>query len=355
MRSSVAANWIEGGYMKKNVRGRVLKNFKLAAMMKSLTFPADRRLLCAALILAAAGLSACGDKSREAKPGQAIASVNGKEITVLQLNEELQRAGVVPAQQDAASKQLLQALIDRQLLQGEAVKEKLDRDPNVMQAIERAKAMIVAQAYLQKRVGSQAKPTAAEVEEYFNKHPEFFSRRKQFTLNELIIPSRDLTADVKAMVDGAKSLEQAALGLDANKVKFVRTQVARSTADLAPQVSAKLLAMAKGQLFLVREGERSMLISIAEVRDAPVTLEVASEQIAQFLASRKSKEATAAELARLRAGAKIEYLNKALAMDAKGVPAGAAALAPVRGASAASAQADPDARAAVERGVVGLK
>ena len=51
------------------------------------------RLLCAAFVLlAATGLSACGDK--EKKPGQALASVNGKEITVLQLNEEMQRAGV---------------------------------------------------------------------------------------------------------------------------------------------------------------------------------------------------------------------------------------------------------------------
>ena len=56
-----------------------------------------RRWLCAALILAAAGLSACGNKARESKPGQALASVNGKEITVLQLNEELQRANLQAA------------------------------------------------------------------------------------------------------------------------------------------------------------------------------------------------------------------------------------------------------------------
>jgi hypothetical protein len=81
-------------------------------------------VLCAALILVAATLSACGDKAKEKKPGQALASVNGEEVTVLQLNEELQRAGVTAAQQDTASKQLLQVLIDRQLLQEAAAKEK---------------------------------------------------------------------------------------------------------------------------------------------------------------------------------------------------------------------------------------
>ncbi|HEU4371913.1 MAG TPA: SurA N-terminal domain-containing protein, partial [Telluria sp.] len=99
----------------------------LTVMNKSST--CRTRLLCGALIVAAAGLSACGNKASASKPGQALASVNGEEITVLQLNEELQRAGVGAGQQDAAGKQLLQALIDRQLLQHEAAREKLERDP----------------------------------------------------------------------------------------------------------------------------------------------------------------------------------------------------------------------------------
>ena len=66
----------------------------------------------------------------------------------------------------------------------------------------------------------------------------------------------------------------------------------------------------------MREGERSLLVSIADVRDAPVTLDVAAPQIEQFLLNKKNKDAADAELARLRATAKIEYLNKDLAPDA---------------------------------------
>ena len=328
-----------------------------------------RRWLCAALMLAAAGLSACGNKAREGKPGQALASVNGAEITVLQLNEELQRAAVGPAQQEAASKQLLQVLIDRQLLQTEAAREKLDRDPKVMQAIERAKALIVAQAYLQKRVGNQVRPTAAEVEDYYNKNPQFFAHRQQFNMNELLIATGDLTPELKAAADASKTLEQLAAWMEAHKVKFGRTQVARSTADLTPEMSAKLLSLPKGQLFIVKEGERSLLISIAEIREAPVTLETASQQIEQFLFNKRNKDGATAELDRLRASAKIEYLNKSLAMDAKPAPAATAAPAPSLGATATPASpaagspaagspaAPPDAaaKAALDRGVAGLK
>jgi hypothetical protein len=174
-------------------------------------------------------------------------------------------------------------------------------------------------------------------------------------MNELILASSDLTPEVKAAADSAKSLEEVALWFDAHKVKYGRTQVARSTADLAPELSAKLLAMPKGQLFIVKEGERSMVMSIAEIKDAPVTLAVASQQIEQFLMNRKNKELAAAELARLRADAKIEILNKSMALDSKATPAGVSAPAAARATSGAPAAGADGAKASLERGVDGLR
>ncbi|GJI91816.1 hypothetical protein RugamoR1_49790 [Rugamonas sp. R1(2021)] len=310
-----------------------------------------QRLACAVLVLiAAAGLSACGDKSK--KPGQTLASVNGNEITVLQLNEELQRSGVAPAQQEAASKQLLEALIDRQLLQEQAEKDKTDRDPKVVQAIERAKSLILAQAYMQKRIGNVAKPSRTEVEEYFQKNPGFFSGRKQFDMRELVLATADVDAPLKAAMDASKSLEEVAAWMDAHKVRYSRAQLTRTSADLPPELSSKLLALPKGQLFIIKEGARSLLISIAEIKDAPVTLDMAAPQIEQFLVNKRTKEATDAELARLRAGAKIEYLNKSAAPKAAeqgAAPAPAAVAAPAAAAPAASSSEAND------RGVAGLK
>ena len=284
-------------------------------------------MLSTAILLATA-LSACGDREKESRPGQALASVNGEEITVLQLNEEIQRAGVPAARQQEASKQLLQALIDRQLLESAAEQEKLDRDPKVVQAIERARSLIIAQAYMQKRLANIARPTPAEVEEYFNKHPEFFFRRKQFQMDQLVLAAKDLTSDARAAADGARSLEEVAVWLDAHKVKYGRAQVMRSSSDLNPELTKKLLGMPKNQLFSVREGERAMLLTVAEVRDAPVPLEVAAPQIEKYLMSNKNKELAAAEVERLRQHAKIEYLNKDLAGGAKAAPASQPASAP---------------------------
>ena len=316
-----------------------------------------RATLC---VIAAAALVACGNKDAKPRAGQTLASVNGEEITALQLNEELQRANIQAAQQEGASKQLLEALIDRQLLQNEAARDKTDRDPKVIQAIERAKALIIAQAYMQKKVGNIARPTPAEVGDYYAKHPEFFADRKQFDMRQLVIDTKDLSEQVKTVADNARSLDDVAAWFDANKLRYVRAQSTRTTSDLAPEMSKKLKTMAKGRLFVVREGERSMLVSIVDIKDNPVSLEVATPQIEKYLINQRSKEAAQAELQRLRATAKIDYLNT----PAPAVPAAAVASAAAAPPAATASPASPAAAAATAptpndeanaRGVAGLK
>jgi EpsD family peptidyl-prolyl cis-trans isomerase len=322
--------------------------------------PSHKRLLCAALMVALAGLAGCGNKDSKPKVGQALVSVNGEEITELQLSEELMLANVPAAQQTEASKKLVEALIDRQLLQNEAAKDKTDRDPKVVQAIERAKALIIAQAYMQKKVGGVARPTAAEVSDYYSKNPDFFANRKQFDMRQLVIQTKDLSEEVKTVAENAKSLDDVAVWFDANKVKYLRTQASRTTSDLAPEMSAKLKSMPKNQLFIVKEGERSMLVSIVDVRDNPATLEVAAPQIEKFLFNKRTKDAADAELKRLRTAAKIDYLKAptlAAAPDAAApvpaaTPAPAAATVPAAAEPAATPAADD---AATARGVAGLK
>ena len=309
--------------------------------MKRMNVP-QRILTAGVILLTVAGLAACGG-DKQKKVGQALASVNGEEITALQLNEELQRAGVPAAQQEAASKQLLEALIDRQVVENVALKEKIDRDPKVMQAVERAKALIISQAYMQKKLSGMAPPSKAEVEDYFNKHPELFSNRKQFDMRQLLIASKDMNDALKQVIDKSKSLDEVAAWMESNKIGFARAQVSRTTTDLAPELVGKLQSMPKGQLFIINEGERAMLMTIVDIKEVPVKLAAAAPQIEQYLVNTRAKDAAKQEMERLRAAAKIEYLNQ---------PAASAATAASGAASAASASASA---AATARGVAGLK
>ena len=265
-------------------------------------------LLCGVLmVVAAVGLTACG--SKEKKAGQSLVRVDGEEITVFLLNEELQRANVPAGQQEAASKQLLESLIDRQLIIAEAVRTKIDRTPNVMGAIERAKAQIIAQAYLQSVTAKIAKPSKAEIDDYFHKNPELFSQRKQFDMKSLLIASKDLSDELKLLMDSAKSLEEVAAWLSSHSVQYAQGKGSRSTPDLPPEMATKLQSMPQGQLFIVNEGDKTMLVALVSIKGSPVTAMEAAPQIEQYLINKKTKDVADTEIAHLRSLAKIEYLN----------------------------------------------
>ena len=264
------------------------------------------------------------------------------------MNEELQRVNVPTAQQAQARKQVLESLVDRQIVLNQAMEEKVDRDPKVVQAIERAKALIIAQAYMQKKTGTPAKPTRDEIQQYFDKNPALFAQRKTMELRQLNLATSDLSDDLKKEIDSAKLIDEVAAFMERNNIKFARQQISRSTADLAPALSEKIVNLPKGQLFIVREGDRSTLMTVTEIRDTPVTLQASEAQISQFLSNTRVKDAATAELARLRAATKIEYQNKA-------DEPGATPVAPATGSPAAPAAAAEKDAEIHARGVAGLK
>ncbi|MDY7576645.1 EpsD family peptidyl-prolyl cis-trans isomerase [Actimicrobium sp. CCI2.3] len=305
----------------------------------------------ALVLMMVLNLSACGgDKKKEAS--QSLVRIDGQEITVLQLNEELGRTPpqATPEAQAATRKQVLEALVDRQLLLNEAASSKLDRDPKVMQAIERAKAQILAQAYLQAQVAKMVQPTRAEIDDYFVKHPEFFTQRKSFDMQQLVIATKDFSDPLRTMIDNAKSLDEVAAWLDGKSVQYARNQVARTTADLPPQLVSKLQGMKKGQLFVIKENDRSLLVGLNDIKESPVTAEAAVPQIEQYLRNQKSQETAKAELVRLRSLAKLEYLNKV-----DGVKDEVAAVAPSAVPVASTATDSASKADNMARGVAGLK
>ena len=276
--------------------------------MKVRNSVSSRNMSCVVLILAAAvGLAACGNK--EKKVGQALVKVNGEEITMLQVNDELMRAGIQAGQQEEATGKLIESLIDRQLIIEEAMRNKIDRTPEVMQAIERAKTQVILQAYLQSMVSKAAKPTRADIDDYYQKHPEFFAKRKEFDLKQLVISSKDFSEALKLFLDSAKSLDDVAAWMDKHNVHYRRTQVTRSTSDLPHQAVAQLLALPKGQLFIVGEAENRVINILVATRDSPITPTNAAPLIEQFLINKMTKEAAEEEVKHLRSLAKIEYLN----------------------------------------------
>lgn len=267
----------------------------------------SRMVMAVLLLLATISLYGCGEK--EKKSGQTLVRVNGEEITVHLMNDELKRAGIQDPHLEESRQQLLENLIDRQLILAEAMRNKIERTPEVMQSIEHARAQIIAQAYLQRIASKVAKPSKAEINDYYLKHPQFFSSRKEFELKQLVINSKNFTPEVKSLIDNAKSLDDVAAWLDAHSVQYARGQAIRSSADLPSMAVTKLLDLPKGKMFLVSDGDNKVLSIVAAARERPISAQNAELQIERFLTSQRYKEAADLEVAHLRSLAKIEYVN----------------------------------------------
>jgi EpsD family peptidyl-prolyl cis-trans isomerase len=237
--------------------------------------------------------------------------VNGDDITVLQLNNELQRANVQAAQQDEAGKQIVSALVDRQILMQEAHKNKLDRNPRVMQALENSKAQILAQAYLEDKVSSLAKPTDAEISDYRAKHADIFANRKVYLMEEVAFKvEADNVQAVQSLSGTAKTLEDVTRWLDAHQVKYARNRAPHAAETVPAQLLEKLSKMAVGELIFINANGNAVAGRMLEIKDAAISEKDSKPLIERMIFGQKRKQVAEAEMKRLRSAAKIEYINK---------------------------------------------
>jgi peptidyl-prolyl cis-trans isomerase C len=268
----------------------------------------------ALILVTAIGLSACDNHKKVSS--KVLVRVNGDAITARQLEAELWNAS--PASDDGAARrhmvrrQALEALIDRQVLLDEAVRNKIDRDPKVMQIVERFKTQAIAQAYLESRAANLTPPSKAEIADYYRSHPELFAYRKVFDTTQLTIAAQDFNRPVKLEMDAARSLDEVMLWLQQHKIDFVKTQRSYTSAELPPDIARKLQGLGRNRLFVMKDGQRDLLCALTDLRDSPVSAEAAAGQIERYLFNKKMQEAAKAEIARLRSRAKLDYVDKSV-------------------------------------------
>src|SRR6185503_11244560 len=167
-----------------------------------------------ALLLATVLAAGCGKRDEKAPATQVAAKVNGDEITVHQVNDVLGRQNVRPEQAESAKRQILERLIDQQLARQQALEKKLDRTPRTVQAIEAARSEILARSYIEQIASAQAKPTPEEIKKYYAEHPELFSQRRLFNVEELVIANKEpVAAGIKQRAAKAKDLTEIAAWL----------------------------------------------------------------------------------------------------------------------------------------------
>lgn len=308
--------------------------------MKAKTMPqyptAVAKAALAVIAASALLLAGCGEKKNKA-PGQTAARVNKEEITIHQINAVLQQQrGLRPEQADAASRQVLERLIDQELADAKAEELKLDRDPRVLQQLESTKRDILARAYVEKVGEAATKPSAEDIKKYYDEKPALFQQRRIYSIQEINVEVRpEQFVSLREKLEASKTITDFLDYLKANDFKFQGSQAVRAAEQLPLQSLDTFAKMKDGQAIMIPGQNVAQVVVLAGSRVQPLSQEQAQPAIEQYLLNERKRKLVDDDLKAMRAAAKIEYMGK----FAEG-SAGAASAAP-QPAAAGSAGSAP--------------
>jgi EpsD family peptidyl-prolyl cis-trans isomerase len=263
------------------------------------------------LIAIAAVSAACSQSSPGAGSAQVAARVNGAAITVPQLNAAMPHgAEDAPIVSQATSKTVLEQLIQQQLLVQKAQQAKIDRDPQVMLAIESAKRSVLADEWLRRAVADVPAPSDQDITGYFNQHPELFSRRRAFSFRLAVLQApADQLPKIQEQLAKAKSLDHVLEYSRANNLHYVINASSRSSEQLPADLLRRFADLKEGDVTAFAYGDAIDLVELLSVRPEPIDEAQARPLIAKLMQQQRINERAEAALKSLKAAAKIELIG----------------------------------------------
>jgi len=313
-----------------------------------ITYARSRNVGLIAVIFIALLVTGCGTP-KETVASQTAAKVNDDEITVHQINAELQRAarGNMPqgVNAEAASKRILDGLINQTLLVQQAKENKLDRDPQVLQLLESSRRQILAQAYIE-REAAVSPPTQEEIKDFYAKNPDLFEKRRVYAFREFLFERAQFSDEIRDQLKGVKSPADIAKVLNSAGIRYRETNSTRPAEALPIEALPRIAKLAKGDSLAFTDKNLANVLMLLDYAEQSVPLERATPLIKQYLLNIKKREIAQNKVKELRNKGRIEYVGDFAKSrsDAKADAAKSAAEVPVEATKDDS----------IEKGVQGL-
>lgn len=281
-------------------------------MLHSRDVPRGFRTSSAGLaIIAVALLSSCSDGAVNETAGQVAARVNGKEITLLQVNNALERDQATESESmDARTWRVAQDVVQRELLVQKAIDNQMHRRPEVMQAIEAAREGILARSYLEQLFASVRPPTDEQVKRYYAEHPELFAQRRIYHYAELLLDKALPLEQLTERLSKAKSLDDVAAWADLQQVDHATRKSLKAAEDIEPEILKVLHGLSPGQLGFFGSGNGTYVVHLFTRVERPITLEQAAPAIQEKLTNQAREQALSEEIKRLALTADVQWLGR---------------------------------------------
>jgi EpsD family peptidyl-prolyl cis-trans isomerase len=259
--------------------------------------------------------------------GQVVATVNGEEITALELRSELGGFGSRdPAVMKAAQQQALERIILRRILAQEAKKQKLDKTPEFTTQLHRGEETLLAQLYQRKLAQTVGQASKQDAQAYVAAHPDQFANRRVLFVDQVIAAPNKIPVE---RYKPLKSLTEVKALLDSEGVVYQQNAVVLDTLSADPRIVAQLATLPPGEVFLIPQQGALLFNQINDQRSTPFTGDMAVNYAMNVIRGQKAQETVGKRIEAMRKAAEKEVVYNA-AYNPKAPPAKAGAAAPAK-------------------------
>jgi len=254
-------------------------------------------------------LSAC-EPPMSATKEAIVATVGDEVIGETELKRAVSRLGKLDETESAQVRgKVLEALVDQRLVSGAARIAKLDTEPEVVLALQQAQRQVLVEAYMERLFKDMAQPSDSEINDYYTRHPELFSARRIYRIQQLDLQmASSRLPEVEARLKQSRDLADFSDWLRSQGIVGKAGVVVKPAEQLPAAILARLRNMKDGQVaLLAMDPERVSVLQLQDSQAQPVSLEQAREAIERVLQGEKRKAVVEAEIKKLRSSGKIKY------------------------------------------------
>lgn len=264
------------------------------------------RIKIAAMTGAIAALIFTAGCSKKAE-GQVVAVVNGEEISLQELNAELQGVNVPEgADKKALMAGVLQRVIDRRLMAQQAKDEGIDRDPAFISQQRRLTEELLVSMSGKKAASSIKVPDQREIEKFMTSNPTMFGGRTKYKVDQIQFDRPADLSQLKAL-EGDHSMAAVASTLTRLNIKFQQGTSALDSGTVPPALLKQILSLPAGEPFIVPNGNKVVVSVITGSEPLAVPVEQARPLAVQAMRNEELNKIGETRLKEAKAKAKIEY------------------------------------------------
>nr|WP_253718200.1 hypothetical protein [Sphingomonas sp. AP4-R1] len=260
----------------------------------------------AGLLATAATLSGC---SKAAPSGQVAAVVNGKEVTLQEINAELQAANLPPtADKQTVQRELLQRIIERKLLVAAAEEKGIDKTPEYQTQKRRADELLLVQLYAKQQLALVPVPSSTDISTFMAQHGNVFAGREQISLDQIRFPAPADVSKLKVL-EKDHTLDAVSQTLTGMGIKFERAQVGLDSGSVPTDIMKKIDGLPQGEPFVIPQ-PGFITVNVILSRK-PISIDETKAKPAAVNAWRQEKfgQLLTKQIEALKSGAKITYQN----------------------------------------------